>query len=192
MFKLIPAAVVLYYCCKKSEKSSEPGEIVQFSNNFQDSGASSADSIPNTFIIGAKGCGAEKVNQYLSHHRNVASMRDLVDFGILGNSSVENVDEIRDFYHKQFSHRNERYTQFITLEYGKGYLVKKNLAKKISEINKNASIILTVCDPVARLWSDWLSLQEQVENNLSLNGTGDLDRDSDYNDSDYRVVLLKF
>ena len=69
---------------------------------------------------------------------------------------------------------------------------KKNLAKKISEINKNASIILTVCDPVARLWSDWLSLQEQVENNLSLNGTGDLDRDSDYNDSDYRVVLLKF
>ena len=119
-------------------------------------------------------------------------MRDLVDFGILGNSSVENVDEIRDFYQKQFSHRNERYTQFITLEYGKSYLVKKNLAKKISEINKNASIILTVCDPVTRLWSDWLSLQEQVENNLSLNGTGDLDRDSDYNDSDYRVVVLKF
>lgn len=86
-------------------------------------------------------------------------MRDLVDYGLLGNFSVE-VPDLETYYQEQFTHAAP---DSLKVENGQGYLVRSGLPERLSEINPNVSIVMTVCDPVNRLWRDWIELQQKVQ-----------------------------
>ena len=118
--------------------------------------------LPNVVCIGAKKCGTGAFQQFLSGHPQVVRTLNTVDEPHFFDQD-SNFEQGIEFYRNMFSISKR---SDLVFEKTPKYLGSKLAAKRIKEIFQNdIKIVVVVCNPVYRAWSDWSHV-------IHSNGTG--------------------
>ena len=117
--------------------------------------------LPNIICIGAKKCGTGAFQQFISGHPQVARTISTVDEPHFFDQD-ESFIKGKDFYKNLFN--PSKRSDFV-FEKTPKYLGSKNTPKRIKKMLGNIKIVVVVCNPVYRAWSDWSHV-------IHSNGTG--------------------
>lgn len=111
-------------------------------------------NLPQVIIIGAKQCGVGALGKYLNGHPFIKTIESVAYF-------TKHKDQNLAYYKSQLPRTS---SHEILIEKDPSYFFIPSVANKIFETFPQIKLINLVCDPINRIYSDYLHLEHRLKN----------------------------